>query len=238
MIYLFSIHLFPDSQYLFVFIYKSCQWTWTQLLQGFLKGPTMYVLQCIGLWKICTWWVGVLSSNMLRICWLSSPSKEWLLIVISGSVTLLLWIALRPVMMRDAPSTVQRTVEIPKAFGGFKGCFILSTSFGLLDNTQLFHLYVTGTVDFASDLLVQKHRSHCHPVKAFPLWCLSCLVGLRSVAAVATMNEKSSPIVLAHDRYSFCATYFEYSCYTTNVDCPKVRKWSKGFVQSCLSVIR
>lgn len=52
------------------------------------------------------------------------------LIVISGSVTLLLSIALRAVMMQDAPSTVQWTVEIHKAFVDLKAASFSTQALG------------------------------------------------------------------------------------------------------------
>lgn len=208
----------------------------------------MYVSQCVGLCKICTWWAehsppicwgfaGCLTlwggvtcglcywwrgwqsadnkllwrhcnivGQILHIsgtcfakrstgfilrdcsCWTChSPRTKKQRVFFLGMTTCHQWICDSAPMdcfesSYDARCSFHSSLDSGNTQGlcKFKCRFILSTSFGLLDYTQLFHLCVTEIAGFASDLLVQKHGSHCHAVpfvKAFPLWCLSRPVG-------------------------------------------------------------
>lgn len=244
-----SIPLHPDSQY-----------------QGIVKRPTTYVLQCVGLWKICTWWMGapLCLLHYAEDFLVASPSKEvWLccwwkgwqsvdikLLWQNSNIVVLLFFSLGMTahchqwICDSAWEQLWCRMLLPQCNGQWKYTRTWYLKAALFSAPALgcwIHPYVTEKAGFASDLLVQKHGSHCHPalfVKAFPPVVFLMHGWLRSVAAVATMNEKSPHCTGPWPCYSFCATYFEYICYTTHVDCPKVRIWSNDFVHSTIELKR
>lgn len=105
--------------------------------------------------------------------------------------------------MQSAPSVLQWTEEMYKAFQDLKNFLTMAPVLGLPDYHQLFHLHVHERDGFATGILVQKHGSHCRPVACYSSRLTPVAVGmpscLRAVAVVAILIDKSYFVVLAHD---------------------------------------
>ncbi|XP_053177619.1 uncharacterized protein LOC128361258 [Scomber japonicus] len=110
---------------------------------------------------------------------------------------------LRAATLQSAPTAVQWTDDMQKAFQNLKHALTMAPALGLPDYHQPFHLHVHEREGFATGILVQKHGSHYRPVAYYSSRLTPVVLGmpgcLRAVAAVAILLDKSAPIVLAHD---------------------------------------
>ncbi|XP_053195576.1 uncharacterized protein LOC128379963 [Scomber japonicus] len=147
---------------------------------------------------------------------------------------------LRAATLQSAPTAVQWTDDMQKAFQNLKHALTMAPALGLPDYHQPFHLHVHEREGFATGILVQKHGSHYRPVAYYSSRLTPVVLGmpgcLRAVAAVAILLDKSAPIVLAHD----CVVHVPHAVERTvpgaadNQDSFKGRR--KGRMDSCHKV--
>ncbi|XP_053199874.1 uncharacterized protein LOC128384346 [Scomber japonicus] len=106
---------------------------------------------------------------------------------------------LRAATLQSAPTAVQWTDDMQKAFQNLKHALTMAPALGLPDYHQPFHLHVHEREGFATGILVQKHGSHYRPVAYYSSRLTPVVLGmpgcLRAVAAVAILLDKSAPIV-------------------------------------------
>ena len=94
----------------------------------------------------------------------------------------------------SAPSIVEWTEAMLKAFQDLKHALLQAPALGLPDYNLPFHLHVHEKEGFTTGILVQKHGSHYRPVAYYSARLGPVVLGmpgcLRAVASVAMMIEK------------------------------------------------